>query len=130
MLSRFVMVSTKTSTTYHFVYELANFSSTRKKISLDFCVGPYSSKGSKIISSIFLDWFSHQLNRVLDSYWRDGGNHLRKSSSQIKCLEKFSLSGRQKDGDSTKQLLSVALELAEKPFSIITDLEFLQATRH
>ena len=44
----------------------------------------------------------------------------------MKCLEKFSLSG------STKQLLSEALELAEKkkPSSIITDSEFFQATRH
>ena len=54
LLSRCVMVSTKTFTAYHFVYELANYSSAKKNFArLLNCPVFSASKGSEI-SEYFL----------------------------------------------------------------------------
>ena len=81
--------------------------------------------------SIFLDWFSQQLNRVLDSCWRYGENHLRKPSSQSASRNLLSLADKKIEVVQTESNYSQKHQSwLKKPFSIITDRVFLQPTRH
>ena len=111
------------------------FTVQRKKLRLfckTFVLAFYSSKGSETTTISFLDCFLQQTEF----------STLIKEMETIelgKCLEKFYLSARQKDGGyykattlrSIRAGLDRYLQSAElkKPFSIITDPEFVQANK-
>ena len=124
LLSRLVMVSANFFTTYRpFCLWTGKLQFNKNDFSLDFCIAPYSSKGSEIANStfIFLDWLSQPLKRDLDSSWRE--NRLRTDRARKVpwgSRSEIHLSGRQKDKGSAKQLFSEALELVKKKNRLVS----------
>ena len=117
-----------------FVYELVYSSAKNVATFLqDFCLVPVFKQRLRNYNHIFLfDWFSQQTEfstRIEEIKKIDLG----------KCLDKFYLSARQKDGGYYKatSLRSIRAGLdrylqsteLKKPFSIITDPEFVQANK-
>ena len=100
--------------------------------SAHFCIVPFASKDSERAITFFSDWFSQQTE--FSTSLED-----MEKSELAKCLEKFYLSARQKDGGYYKatSLRSIRAGLdrylqsteLKKPFSITADPEFTQANK-
>ena len=100
--------------------------------SAHFCIVPFASKDSERAITFFSDWFSQQTE--FSTSLED-----MEKSELAKCLEKFYLSARQKDGGYYKatSLRSIRAGLdrylqsteLKKPFSIMADPEFTQANK-